>query len=241
MKYLKRFDTSIQYENYIDSIDLDDTPNVSAVSIPVPAVHYMKKTWPEFIDMGTGVLWMSHNLGAESPYDAGLYFAWGETVGYKENQVGIDRIFDWTTYKFSNGGGNASAMTKYNSTDNKGSLDLIDDAARQMMGNGFFIPGRTDWMNLINNSSIEFDSVTGCKVFTSNINGNKLYLPAAGYATTSVMGVGTAYYWSSTLLPEEYQKAYILFAMSSNYNGIEEEPRKFGHPIRACFMLDVPK
>ena len=44
----------------------------------------MEKT--NTIDLGlpSGLLWADRNIGAENPEGAGLYFQWGDTVGYKK-------------------------------------------------------------------------------------------------------------------------------------------------------------
>lgn len=38
----------------------------------------------EYVDLGlpSGTKWMKHNIGAETEIDYGLYFQWGDTVGY---------------------------------------------------------------------------------------------------------------------------------------------------------------
>ena len=43
----------------------------------------------EFVDLGlpSGTLWATCNVGATSPEQRGLYFAWGETEGYSADQV----------------------------------------------------------------------------------------------------------------------------------------------------------
>ena len=42
-----------------------------------------------FVDLGlpSGNLWATCNVGASSPEQAGLYFAWGETTGVTAEQV----------------------------------------------------------------------------------------------------------------------------------------------------------
>ena len=43
----------------------------------------------------SGLKWATCNVGADSPEQAGLYFAWGETTGYTAAQVtGGERAFD---------------------------------------------------------------------------------------------------------------------------------------------------
>ena len=53
------------------------------------------------VDLGlpSGLLWADRNVGATSPEDAGLYFAWGDTVGYTAEQIdNEEHIFSKDTY-----------------------------------------------------------------------------------------------------------------------------------------------
>lgn len=58
----------------------------------------------EFIDLGlpSGTMWAKTNIGAKSETDCGLYFQWGDTVGYKDKKE-ILRHNKWSTCP-SNGG-----------------------------------------------------------------------------------------------------------------------------------------
>ena len=38
----------------------------------------------EYVDLGLSVKWANMNVGAESETDYGLYFQWGDTVGYAD-------------------------------------------------------------------------------------------------------------------------------------------------------------
>ncbi|MBR6016482.1 MAG: hypothetical protein IK067_05060, partial [Prevotella sp.] len=96
----------------------------------------------EYVDLGlpSGTLWATCNVGAETPEDYGLYFAWGETVGYT-GDTSDGRLFDWANYKWCDGSN--TTLTKYcnNSekgkdgfTDDKTVLDPEDDAATANWG-----------------------------------------------------------------------------------------------------------
>lgn len=55
----------------------------------------------EFVDLGlpSGTLWATCNVGATSPEQRGLYFAFGETKGYSAEQVKKgERSFDSASY-----------------------------------------------------------------------------------------------------------------------------------------------
>ena len=49
----------------------------------------------DYVDLGlpSGLLWAKKNLGAATEEDAGLYFQWGDTVGYTAEQVVVDKEF----------------------------------------------------------------------------------------------------------------------------------------------------
>lgn len=83
----------------------------------------------ELVDLGlpSGMLWMDRNIGASSPEDAGLYFAWGETQGYTADEIRETERFKWNEYKF----GIYDNLTKYNETDGLTALEAIDDAVSQ--------------------------------------------------------------------------------------------------------------
>lgn len=120
----------------------------------------MEKT--NTIDLGlpSGLLWADRNIGAESPEGAGLYFQWGDTVGYKKEQIGERkkglREFDYYDYKFFVEGEDEfdCNMTKYNDTDGKQVLDLEDDMVHAMLGENWRTPTMDDFIELIQNTDL---------------------------------------------------------------------------------------
>ena len=109
------------------------------------------------------MLWAKKNLGAATEEDAGLYFQWGDTVGYTAEQVGDGdglKYFDWNTYKFSNDGSDSN-LSKYNKTDGKTVLDLEDDATHVLMGGNWRMPTNEDFQELINNTDLYLISESG--------------------------------------------------------------------------------
>ena len=104
---------------------------------------------PTLVDLGlpSGTLWAKTNIGANHEDEAGLYFQWGDTIGYTAEQLEEgEKEFasDWSDYKF----GTSGAFTKYNSSDGKAVLDLEDDAAHVMLGEGLQMPTDDDFVNL---------------------------------------------------------------------------------------------
>ena len=84
-EFIKKFNTHEDYEEYItgDSVVL---PNVS-YCVDAKDVHYnhedpTNKHAYVNLELPSGTLWATMNVGANSETDYGLYFAWGETQGY---------------------------------------------------------------------------------------------------------------------------------------------------------------
>lgn len=127
----------------------------------------------EYVDLGlpSGLKWATCNVGASSPEEYGLYFAWGETTGYTAAQVKAgERVFSSMVYK----AGSAASI----STD----LTLEQDAARTNLGGNWRMPTRAEIKELINNcDTIWTDDYNGTGVagqlLTSKVNGNSMFFP----------------------------------------------------------------
>ena len=157
----------------------------------------------EYVDLGLSVKWAKCNVGAEKETDAGLYFAWGETTGYTASQVGTDKQFSWSDYKY----GNSSNLTKYNQSDGKTVLESTDDAATQIMGGDWRMPTKADFDELLSGTTNEWitnynDTGVSGRKFTSKTDTSKyIFIPAAGYCDYGSVG-NVGYYgavWSSSL------------------------------------------
>ena len=140
----------------------------------------------EYVDLGlpSGTKWATMNVGASKPSDAGLYFQWGDTVGYTAEQVGTgdgQKKFDsdWNDYKW----GKSPNFTKYTTTG--ATLDLEDDAAHVHMGGSWHMPTPDQIQELLNNTTNTWttqDGVNG-RLFTSKKDPSKsIFIPAAGFA-----------------------------------------------------------
>ena len=153
----------------------------------------MKKNETPYVDLGlpSGTLWATCNVGATSPEQKGLYFAWGETVGYTAEQVtsGV-RAFDSASYT-------ASAISA--------DLTLEQDAAHVNLGGNWRMPTKAEWRELIDNCNVVWTDdyngteVAGC-IFTSKVNGNSVFFPAAGLCFDSSVGDfgSDGHYWSTS-------------------------------------------
>ena len=166
-KYLKLFNNHEDYSDFTETSDFI-LPNVSHC-IDQNDVHYNPIVPPihnghEYVDFGlpSGTLWATMNVGANSPTDYGLYFAWGETQGYTASQVGTDKNFSWSDYTLTEDSG--STMSKYNASDNKTHLELTDDAAAAKMGGDWHMPNRAQCIELFKETKNGF--VTNAGAFT---------------------------------------------------------------------------
>ena len=206
-----------------DRIVLDSTENDVIVK---GGVTY------EYVDLGLSVKWAKCNVGAEKETDAGLYFAWGETTGYTTSQVGTDKQFSWSEYKYGN---SSSNLTKYNQSDRKTVLESTDDAASQVMGGDWRMPTDAEFQELIDKTTKEWTQVNGVNgyKFTSKINGNSIFIPAAGSCYDgSVDDVGDyGDVWSSSLNASYSVDAWGLGFNSGNCY-VYNDSRCIGRSVR---------
>ncbi len=160
----------------------------------------------DYVDLGlpSGTLWATMNVGASKPSDFGLYFQWGDTVGYTADQVGKDKQFSWSDCKWRLSGDSYStiAFTKYTTTG--ATLELADDAAHVHMGGDWHIPTPTQIQELINetdNAWTTQDNING-RLFKSKTDPSKsIFIPAAGGAWGGSLFSSGSYglVWSSLL------------------------------------------
>ena len=122
------------------------------------------------VDLGlpSGLLWADRNVGAVTPEDPGRYFAWGDTDGHAAD----------SGYNFSQGNYDASDASAIN-TD----LSLTNDTARANIGSQWRMPSKSEYLELKNNCRYEWTKQNGIfgMRFTSNLNGNSIFIPASGY------------------------------------------------------------
>ena len=191
-----------------------------------------------WVDLGlpSGTKWATTNIGASTPEEYGNYYAWGGTS--------TKSIYDWSTYKWMTPGMSSSnGITAYTVDDgyrdhkeavwynkegefigdNKTILDILDDAAYANWGYSWRMPTKYEQDELRNTSYttwiwITQNGVNGYKVI-SNINGNSIFLPAAGCRLDSdLSNAGSiGYYWSNSLRESESSYAYFLTGKSAGH------------------------
>ena len=182
-----------------------------------------------FVDLGlpSGRLWSQSLLGATNGNTAeswyGNYYAWGELEPNKTNEEG-KIYFDWSNYKFGN---DYNKLTKYCNNSEYGNERYTDeltqlvpeDDVATVTNSAWRMPTKEDFEELIEGTTnswvTDYNGISGLngRVFASKVNGNTLFIPAAGYRNGSdiyLTGSGCNL-WSSSLDLNGPGSAYGVF------------------------------
>ena len=197
------------------------------------------------VDLGlpSGTKWANMNVGASKAEDYGLFFAWGETVGYSSVYADpmTDHSFDWASYtKFGTFDESAApdyGFTKYNKTNGPTVLQAADDAATANWGSKWKMPTLDQIQELVDNTDQEWTTINGVdgrKFMKKTDHSEFIFLPAAGYRdNTSLNYQGTrGYYWSSELHSSYVYNAWGLYFYSSGVYAGSSSNRCNGRTVR---------
>ena len=185
------------------------------------------------VDLGLSVQWASTNVGVLRPSDGSMFFAWGETSEKSS--------YSWDTYTFFSS--RNPSLLKYNMEDGLLYLQPADDPARAVMGAGWRVPTGDELVELLENCSWTISNGRGGKIITatSEINGNSIEFPLAGYKSEeSLNDVGDhGYIWSSERVEDTPSSAYIIdFNAKANKVSISTGDRAFGLCVRGVRSTD---
>ena len=182
-----------------------------------------------YVDLGLSVNWATCNVGAKNYEDFGEEYAWGETKSKSS--------YTWKTYKFRISGNDYSniKLSKYNfknqtgDVDNKKTLEPADDVARVRWGEGWRMPSKREFEELIANCTWTFITYNGIK-------GYKITSKKAGYTNNSIflptINNYPESYWSSSLNTATSPMAWYLVFDSKSSPSMQTESRKIGRPVR---------
>ncbi len=199
--------------------DLDDIESLTFVKSEVPVVP----DGPVAIDLGlpSGTKWASCNVGASKPEEYGSYYAWGET---EEKEV-----YSEDTYKYYQNGSYVNIGWDISGTEY--------DVAHVKWGGNWCMPTLDDIKELLNNCDSEWTTLNGVngEKFTSKINGNSIFLPAAGdrWGGDLYYAGEDGKYWSSTWIRVHSDIAYFFYFDSghaANWRGYSS--RDYGRSVR---------
>lgn len=193
---------------------------------------------PDAVDLGLSVKWASFNLGASKPEEYGDYYAWGETE--------TKSVFSWSTYKWCNGTG--SSLTKYNTNSSYGTVDNKttletgsegDDVASKKLGGFWRMPTDQECTELRTNCTWTWTTQNGVygRLVTSKLNGNSIFIPAAGRWYETLFSLGsTGIFWSSSLNTTYGPNcAWNVFFNSSDMGRYNNEYRYIGLSVRPVY------
>ena len=161
-----------------------------------------------------GPYWAECNVGASKPEEYGLYFWWGDTVGYAGNWY-----FDGNhcpTYCKS-----ISELQSLGYIDSTGNLAPAHDAARAHWGSPWRMPTDAEFVALISNCDTQWTTRNGAIGWLVKGRGayssKSIFLPAAGCGHDSLLYClgSEGDYWSSS--PSDYSSFAWYLRFSSAY------------------------
>ena len=185
------------------------------------------------IDLGlpSGTKWASCNIGASQPWEYGGYYAWGE-IDEKE-------VYNDTTYMYFEGE-DADGDGFYDKDEESVALGenicgTEYDVAYMKLGDGWQMPTREQFMELVDNCNREWTELHGVKGLKFiGPNGNNIFLPAGRSRRNSGFDELDDYgcYWSGMVSKYAFFNAHNLlftstFACWFGYCG-----RSLGHSVR---------
>ena len=146
-----------------------------------------------YVDLGlpSGTFWATCNIGANNPEQYGDYYAWGE--------ISTKKSYHENNSKWHNV--SKKDLQSMNVINNNGKLTSQYDVANQKWGVHWHIPSVDQFRELLENTNKTWTKINGRGgfLFKSKINGNSLFLPAAGdkyYGTLRYSGE-RGNYWTS--------------------------------------------
>lgn len=170
--------------------------NMQEIIISENITLYAQWSNQEYVDLNlpSGTLWATCNVGANLPEEYGNYYAWGETAVKSEYLA--------TVYY-----------------DNPTILPKSADAATANWGNAWRMPTKDELDELINNCMAAYTTLNGVKGLLFTRNDNSIFLPAAGNrAGSELFYAGTeGFYWSSSICTDSQNSACSLDFDSYDY------------------------
>ena len=214
-------------EQSVDTNDIEESGSHNQSETSEAIVSH-----PQAIDLGlpSGTKWSACNVGAEKPEEFGSYFAWGETEAKSR--------YSWKNYTHCDGDkgschniGSDIVCTKY-------------DVAHMKWGGNWRTPTLDQIKELLDNCHSKWTTLNGVKgrKFMSKINGNSIFLPAAGNRiNVGLYNSGDlGNYWSSTLYPSDAHKAYNIQLCSDDAGWNNTAGRFSGFSVRPV-LFSLPQ
>ena len=164
------------------------------------------------VDLGLSVKWASKNMGADSPEDLGVYYAWGDVNPKTDYSQGD---YNW----------NNDARYRW------------CDVAAVKFPYGWRMPTKKEVEELLNRCDWNWSQQGGTwgYVVTSRSTGRRIFLPATDGKSKNKCNTATLNcYWTSKISEDNNQKAYYLSITKSNH-AIKTNDRYVGLLIRPVY------
>ena len=193
----------------------------------------------EIVDLGlpSGTKWAKCNIGATKEDECGDFFQWGSTEGFNNGSHST-----WVTCPFNNG------LEEFNDEyfssiseevcPDRTLKDEYDAVA--VLDNEYSMPTDTDFIELYNNTIVEYtetNGISGIK-FTSNVDKTQfIFLPSNGIAVDgNVVNVGKCgNYWSKNVMDMNSDLACALNFVGGDVFANGNSNRSYGFGIRPVF------
>lgn len=195
----------------------------------------------DFVDLGlpSGTLWMQCNIGANSETDCGLYFQWGDIVGYTGGEALVHSYWKTCPGNGGNTSANTESLTNWNSTNlTDGVLNTNVDAVYAHTDGRAKMPTTKQLAELktyTNNEWTTINNIVGWK-FTSKTDATKyIFIPAAGhFCDGKQLGENIdGCIWSNTLYTSGVNLTYYLyFTVTSSSCRSGNRGRQYASTVR---------
>lgn len=163
---------------------------------------------PEFVDLdlSSGNKWMKCNIGAKKETDYGLYFQFGDTVGYSAEDMKTRATWENCP---GNGGKSTASSTDLNAWESKyidNDTDYLKpcvDAAYVHTNGVARIPTYNDCIELIEETDSEFvtnfngSNINGFKCMSKKDHSKYIFLPVSGVILNGRIFNETSALWSA--------------------------------------------
>jgi len=171
-------------------------PGCKKDSVPkeAPSIIKVEKCPYRKVDLGLSVMWANCNVGADSPYDFGDTYSWGETTA----PIGYDsKAHKWNKY-FKD--------MVFHTADYKTALEECDDVAFIKGGDKWRMPSRSEMEELMatrNNPDYKWLQVNGEHTpysgwsVTYLVNKKSIFLPTGWIGDDPFLYL-MGYYWTAT-------------------------------------------
>ena len=197
---------------------------------------------PEFVDLDlpSGNKWMKCNIGAKKETDYGLYFQFGDTVGYSAEDMKTHATWENCP---GNGGKSTASSTDLDAWDSKYIDKDIDylkpcvDAAYVHTNGVARIPTYGNCKELVNDTDSEFvtnfngSNINGFKCMSKKDHSKYIFLPASGGILNGSIINETSALWSARTYDVDTVRT-IVFNNNDTIIGYATSYRNSGLCIR---------